>query len=154
MRRFLALALFAGAIGYSAPAANACHFDTPWIWYCWLHPFYGEAAIDCFGCGVSSGTAALWVAPAVPGLDAPNTFATYTVIEIPSQCPITGSATGSTTGAMNVTFSWTRVGATALITTTGDVNGGGAAGFVVTDPVGNPCGGPVRAQVVGAIAGV
>lgn len=137
--------------------------------------FIGEASIVCFGCNVSTGTADLcvngvFVAEDVPPTSVPpavtqveceydgdntvwNVEATYTVIEIPSQCPVTGSATGSTTGAVNVTFNWTRVGANAVITTTGDIDGGGTASFAVTDPVGNPCGGPVTAAVAGMIVG-
>lgn len=112
--------------------------------------FTGEAAINCFGCGVSTGTADLTVI-STGGMG--SAFATYTVFESPAQCPVTGSATGSTTGSVVVDFNWTRVGATAVITTTGDINGGGVAAFAVTNPLGNPCGGPVTAAVVGAIAG-
>ena len=148
--------------------------------------FVGEAHINCFGCGVSSGTAELcaigyvvpqgvvkcvdegplvdWAndaianLPAIPPVPplptvAPNVWATYTVFESPTTCPITGSANGATTGDVVVQFNWTRVGATAVITTTGDINGGGVAVFAVTDPIGNPCGGPVTAVVAGAIAG-
>lgn len=117
--------------------------------------FTGEASINCFGCGVSSGTATLSVTGEVNGVAqvGASASATYTVTEIPSQCPVTGSANGTVSGAVNVTFAWTRVGATALITTSGDINGGGTAVFAVTSPVGNPCGGPVTANFAGAVAG-
>ena len=123
--------------------------------------FTGTANINCFGCGVSSGTADLCVTGYVLGqpvvgvciTGGRNATATYTVTEIPSQCPVTGSATGVVTGAVNVSFSWTRIGETAVITTTGDIDGGGTAKFAVTSPVGNPCGGPVTASFAGAVAG-
>lgn len=146
--------------------------------------FVGEATIDCFGCGElgsGNGTAELCaegyvtndlaltpcVVPAqvlpwasrVIGTPHPlpingNVFATYSVGGPPIMCPIAGAATGSTTGAVEVVFTWTRIGATALITTQGDINGGGVAVFVVTDPaVGSPCGGPVRAVFAGVITG-
>lgn len=145
--------------------------------------FVGEASIVCFGCGVSSGTAELcaegyndpdvviapcadpgqveaWAAHAIANpVDVNplpingNVVATYQVVEIPSQCPVTGSATGSTAGAVEVDFTWTRVGTTAVITTQGDINGGGVAVFEVTDPIGGACGNPVTAVVAGAIAG-
>jgi len=119
--------------------------------------FTGTASIGCFGCpgprpgtAVLSGTGVTLEGNVISG----TANATYTVTD-PADvtCVITGSATGSVTGAINVGFTWLRVGATAVITTTGEVNGAGAAVFVVTSPVGNPCGGPVTATVVGAVAG-
>ena len=121
----------------------------------------GPIVNTCLDAGAATAWAADAIAnlPAVPDLPDPlpingNVFATYTLFDSPAQCPITGSATGTTTGAVAVAFNWTRVGATAVITTTGDINGGGVAAFAVIDPAGNPCGGPVRAAVIGAIAGV
>ena len=117
--------------------------------------FHGTAHINCFGCGSSSGTADLKVTGEVNGtakVEADVT-ATYTVTEASATCPAVGSATGSFSGAVNGTFKWTRVGATAVITTTGDIAGAGVAAFAVTSPVGLPCGGPVNATVVGGVAG-
>ena len=151
LRNVVLAAAVAGATAMTGTPANAAGAGV----------FTGVASINCFGCGVSNGSADLWVtgvvgttpAAAVQGVTPPNAKATFSVTEIPSQCPVTGSAVGVVTGAVNVGFSWTRVGATAVITTTGDINGGGAAAFAVTSPVGNPCGGAVTAQVVGAVAG-
>lgn len=109
--------------------------------------FTGSASINCFGCGSSNGTAELDIAA---GTLSGHVHASYTVNEPPATCPVQGSATGSTTGAVTVNFVWTRLGATAVITTTGSVNGAGVAAFVV---VGNPCGGPVTATVAGALVG-
>ena len=117
--------------------------------------FEGTAHINCFGCGSSSGTADLKVAGVV-GTSAKalaDVSASYTVSEAPGTCPAVGSAVGSFGGAINGTFTWTRVGATAVITTAGDINGAGVAAFAVTSPVGLPCGGSVNATVVGAVAG-
>jgi hypothetical protein len=109
--------------------------------------FTGSANINCFGCGTSNGKAHLDVTGTVSG----GVDATFTVNEPAATCPVQGSATGSTTGAVTVNFVWTRLGATAVITTTGQINGAGVAAFVV---VGLPCGGPVTATVAGALAGV
>lgn len=143
----------AGSLGLGTPPASAEDVVV----------FHGVARINCFGCGTSSGSAdlcAIVKAPPYPpyicvGIERSHwdTFATYTVFEAPGQCPVTGSATGATTGAVAVTFSWTRVGANAVITTAGDVNGGGVAAFKVTEPAGLPCGGPVVATVAGTVAG-
>ncbi len=112
--------------------------------------FTGTAHIDCFGCGSSTGTADLTGVGTHSGAATAN----FTVFEPEgATCVVTGSASGTVTGAVNVVFNWTRVGATAVITTSGDINGAGVAAFVVTSPVGNPCGGPVTASVVGAVAG-
>jgi hypothetical protein len=68
-------------------------------------------------------------------------------------CVVTGTASGKVLGVIDVDFNWTRVGATAVITTSGDISGAGAAVFIVTDPHGNPCGVEVTAEVVGVLAG-
>lgn len=142
--------------------------------------FVGEASINCFGCGSSTGTAELcaegYVHPTAvvtacvdPNKVAgwatsghvnplpinPNLFASYTVAEpAGATCVVTGTASGTTTGVVNVTFNWTRLGAVAVISTSGDVNGSGLGVFVVTEPQGIPCGGPVTAVVAGVLLGV
>jgi hypothetical protein len=131
--------------------------------------FTGTAHINCFGCGTSTGTATL--SGVDPGIGVPDgelddlavesATATYTVQEDPGvSCVITGSADGTTKGELTeVTFHWLRVGATAVITTTGEITGAGVAAFVVTDgpgglpKLGVPCGGPVDATVAGSVAG-
>lgn len=119
--------------------------------------FTGTANISCFGCpGTPSGTASLTGVGVTLDAQVVNGSATanYTVTEPTDEtCVVTGTANGSVTGAIDVSFNWIRVGATAVITTTGDVNGAGVAVFVVTSPVGNPCGGAVTATVAGAVAG-
>jgi hypothetical protein len=138
-----------GSMGLGASPASAQAFAV----------FEGTAHINCFGCGVSTGTARLCAIVKFPppyvcvGIE--DTFANYTVNEPAGiTCVVSGSASGTTTGAVNVSFNWTRVGAVAVITTTGDINGAGVAAFAVTSPVGVPCGGPVDAIVAGAVAGV
>jgi hypothetical protein len=102
--------------------------------------FAGTATIDCFGCGDSQGTAELTGAGSVAG-NVGSAHADYTVHEgTGTDCVISGTAEGGVTGALNVSFNWNRVGAVALINTTGDVNGSGTAAFVVTGPAGLPCG--------------
>ncbi|HWL35973.1 MAG TPA: hypothetical protein VNQ77_07245 [Frankiaceae bacterium] len=149
MKLFLLATLLTGSVAHAAPVASACRTQP-------LNPrcavgFTGVASIGCFGCpGPRPGTATLTVVGAAFG----SASASYTVVDpADATCVISGSATGSVTGAIDVNFTWLRVGATAVITTTGDIDGAGAAVFVVTSPVGNPCGGPVTAQVAGAIEG-
>ena len=121
--------------------------------------FSGTATIACFGCGDSTGTATLQGegATAGRGVVSGSASATFTVNEpaVGPACVVTGTATGSVTGAINVTFGWTRVGATAVITTNGEITGAGAAAFHVTSPSGIPCGASnVTADVAGAVAGI
>jgi hypothetical protein len=118
--------------------------------------FHGTAHINCFGCGGSSGTASLRASGEANGVakaEGPVT-ATFSLFEDPNTCPLTGSAIGSFSGAFNGTFTWSRVGATAVITTAGDINGTGIALFQTTT-VGLICGAfiPMNATVVGSIAG-
>jgi hypothetical protein len=156
-------AALTASVGLGTGAANAASAVA----------FVGTAHINCFGCGDSSGTASICVkgvtvtTPPIPpavtvhdpsvgicGLLGTNTTATYTVHEdTGAGCVVSGTASGTTSGELNVAFNWTRVGAIAVISTTGDVNGAGVAAFVVTSPLGNPCGGAVTAEVVGAVAG-
>jgi hypothetical protein len=127
--------------------------------------FYGTVHIDCFGCGDSDGYGdwCWWYIVLPDGriicLDdilPPwyNTHATFTVHESPgAECAVSGTADGVMTGAVNGGFTWARVGAFAVITTTGDVNGSGVMSFVVTSPAGLPCGSPVTANVAGEVHG-
>ena len=112
--------------------------------------FQGTASIDCFGCGVSQGTAELTLTSL--GFTG-SAHADYTVTEGTGvTCVVTGSASGTTTGDVNVSFNWLRVGATAVITTTGDIDGVGLAGFVA-HVSGLPCGAAITADVAGVVAG-
>ena len=118
--------------------------------------FTGTANINCFGCGASTSTATLKVSGTINGTTYVNATANaiYTVTEAPATCPATGSAEGDVTiGANSVHFTWTRVGANAVINTSGAINGFGTITFAVTSPVGPPCGGPLTATVAGWLAG-
>jgi hypothetical protein len=117
--------------------------------------FNGTASINCFGCGTSSGTAALKVSGVLQGKAGAQKAlsASYTVSEASATCPAVGTANGSFSGAVSGSFTWTRVGATAVITTSGGIKGAGIAAFAVKKPVGLPCGGPVTAVVAGSVAG-
>jgi hypothetical protein len=112
--------------------------------------FTGTAHITCFGCGVSSGVADLTV---TTPLGSGPVHATFTVVQSANTCPLNGTANGSFTGYLDGTFTWTRMGATAVITTSGDITGTGTAAFAPTD-LGNPCGNTwVGVTVAGAITG-
>ena len=130
--------------------------------------FVGDAEIGCFGCGVygpAGNVADFTVAGVVNDQVGTGTgYAEYTVTEgTDAACVISGTAEGkiyitatSVTGgteSYESEFSWARTGAVAVVTVSGEVNGTAAAVFVVTDPVGNPCGGPVTAKFAGAIVG-
>lgn len=147
--------------------------------------FTGTAHINCFGCGTSTGTASMGtvcVSGNANGDDVAacgytrlgsgrrilngSATAIYTVQEDPgASCVITGSADGTgdgtgtafgrMMGSLNAAFHWTRVGANAILTTTGDVTGAGTAEFAVTSPAlpSIPCGGSVDAEFVGSVAG-
>jgi hypothetical protein len=116
--------------------------------------FHGNAHINCFGCGPSNGTANLKVTGEVNGTAKAeaDVFVTYSLNEDPTTCPAQGTASGSYSGALNGTFNWTRVGASAVLTVSGDINGAGVAVFATTK-AGLPCGGPVDAVVAGSVAG-
>jgi hypothetical protein len=109
--------------------------------------FVGTASIACFGCGASTGTATLNLTGTLNG---PIT-ATYTVNEPQATCPAAGTAQGTYSGVANGTFTWTRIGGVALITTQGDLAGSGVAAFAVTNPSATPCGKPLTAMVTGAV---
>lgn len=119
--------------------------------------FHGSWHINCFGCGSTTGSATLAVTGVVNGVvlvAAPVTasFSSFNGTS-PFDCLISGAANGTTTGAVNVSFGWNRVGAFAVVGVTGDINGGGVAVFQPTDPIGLICGSPVNGVVAGAVAG-
>lgn len=123
--------------------------------------FTGTATIAKFGQGASTCKADLKVTGTVHGhtLTDVDAEVSCTLNEPPSTCPVTGTASGTVTAtaddgtALSIDFTWSRVGATASISTTGDLVGSGAAAFKVTSPVGNPCGANnVVAEVVGYVS--
>lgn len=116
--------------------------------------FTGTAHINCFGCGASTGTASLKAIGSINGATAVNVpiSASYSVVEASATCPATGSAAGSYSGKYSGNFTWTRVGAIAVISTTGAISGPGLAVFAVTSPLGLPCGKAVTATVAGVLA--
>jgi hypothetical protein len=135
--------------------------------------FTGDVSLNGFGVGSSTGEAWLCVVGAfappptvatavgpctsVTGHAASNVHATFDLNEPSASCPATGTAVGSVTGAVTGNFTWTRVGAVAVISTSGGSlgTGVGVAAFAVTSPVGNPCntaaGTTVKATVAGAL---
>jgi hypothetical protein len=118
--------------------------------------FAGTMSFRCFGCGTSYGTADLTLTGGygtVP-MVARTAHADFTDVESGGvDCVITSSAWGTITGAVNLSFYWTSVGAYAVMGTTGDIDGSGFTTFTITSPVGVPCGGPVTAQITGVLAG-
>jgi hypothetical protein len=151
----LAAMLASGTVlGGSAPASAAGGVG-----------FVGSAHVDCFGCGTSNCDASLTIhgvkakadtnPPEAEVIVGGGGSTTICVAAEPADvtCLITGSASGRVEGSVNVDFNWTRVGATALITTSGDINGAGTAAFHVSSPTGNPCGQEVFADIAGALAG-
>ena len=154
MRSRLRNAVVAGAAVATTLAGTAPAFATNGVL-----SFDGEVYIDCFGCDVTTGRADLRLTGligAVPLLRA--TAAAEFVADQPRgdlNCMHTGSATGSVNGPVDLEFNWTRIGMFAVISTTGDINGAGTAALTVVDPIGVvPCGGFVRAVVVGGVIGL
>lgn len=121
-----------------------------------LGEFHGDAILPCFGCGRrDDGTfhgTFTGVIGDEPVAGAPM-GASFSYEE--PVCPVLGNASGTAVvvDVAQVDFTWTRVGAHAVITFSGDVSGNGVATFVVTSPAGNPCGQPVTAIVAGTVVG-
>lgn len=104
--------------------------------------YVGTLHIGCFGCGTfgpggNSGAITTTVGPAT---------LTFTVNESPALCPLVGDGFGVVNGAINGTLTWVRVGA-VWHTTFNGLPGDGV--FLITSPVGNPCGVPVDVAVAG-----
>lgn len=156
MKSFLRNAVIAGSVVVATTAGASPASATPG-----LLQFHGTATIDCFGCASTTGTASLVVTGVLGGnalVGAPATArfnAMYPpVILRQIDCLVVGVAHGSVSGAVDVEFNWTRLGAVAVITTTGEVTGVGTATLFVTSPAGVPCGQRVTATFAGAIGGV
>ncbi len=160
LRHMVGLALAAAVLGSSMTTpANAAAAGA----------FSGEATVPKFGTlqatggtftGCANGVFNTVVADCDP--TDPSTFnmtASFGYDESSAACPAVGTANGSTTvtegaNSYSATFAWTRVGATAVVTTTGPGDTGVfvAAFETASPPV--PCdtvnGTSVTATVVGA----
>lgn len=117
--------------------------------------FTGTVHISCFGCGMTTGTAALAVTGAVGGafVSGPATAYFDAYQPVGASCVVSGTAAGVVTGAVEGWFAWSRVGPLAVFTVNGATTASGVATFWVTNPVGNPCGQAVTAQVTGVLVG-
>jgi hypothetical protein len=107
--------------------------------------FSGTVHVNCMGCGVSSGTGYFDLA------GGGQFTASFTVYEDPGfSCVITGDAVGWFSGAVNGSFTWTRV-FTHLDIRTNGLPGRGT--YVVTSPAAPsiPCGGPADVSVEGTL---
>lgn len=68
---------------------------------------------------------------------------TFAISAGPLPCPLSDTASGYYQGTYSGTFRWTRVGGVAAATFSGPLGGSSVAVFGLSQPVGNPCGGPV-----------
>jgi hypothetical protein len=152
LRRLGLVAALLACFGLGAPPAQA--IDAALV-------FTGTTHTNCEGCGSSSGTA--WICVTGPiGPDVRNLclYGTYTMQADPGlSCVVTDSADGiltETAIGLRVTFHWLRVGSLIVITTGGDITGAAVAAYAVTSPAlpSIPCGGPVDAEIAGALTGV
>ena len=143
LHRFGVIAAAAAAVGVTAAPASA---EGALV-------LTGSAEIACFGCGASQGSAQLTVAGVHDGtvIAGPIT-ARYVAQEGGgATCAVSGVAQGSYSGVLSGEFSWTRVGAVAVVSLTGEHNGAGVVGFLVTSPLGAPCGQPITATLAGVV---
>jgi hypothetical protein len=98
--------------------------------------FDGRATVACFGCDSSSGTATLCVTGVANGevlVPCAAVDVQFTAFEPAGgllDCWSVGTADGTFSGALNGRFIWTRLGAVAVLSFVGDVNGDGVAAFV------------------------
>ena len=117
--------------------------------------FEGAWHEDCFGCDMPApGNAALTVTSAGTTYVEVGSPATATFVAAESSgvlCLVTGSAYGTISGAIDLYFNWTRLGAFAVLTVGGDFVGTGTGTFFTTATV---CGGPIDAHVTAQLAGV
>lgn len=121
--------------------------------------FAGTVQFGCFGCG-TYGPAGNGLALSVSGVFAGQpvanaslsaTFTHISLVGVP-WCLVSDSAQGEMGPGQPAAFTWTRAGAVAVLSVPGV--GTGVMAFHFTSPVGNPCGGPVTAQVAGGLVGV
>jgi hypothetical protein len=115
---------------------------------------YGEAWLCLNGVAGNQVVLTAGICSSVTGHGSTNAHTYFSTGQ--TLCPAVSTATGTVTGAATTTFYWTRVGAVAVITTSGGSigSGQGLATFAVTDPLGYPCGvgGTVRATATGWIS--
>lgn len=118
--------------------------------------FSGAAHIDCHGCGYSGGDATMSVTGTSNGvtLMAAPANATFTAYApYTPACMLSETVNGSAAGALDASFTWSRLGNVAVITTYGDITGSGTAVVTATSPLGLWCGGPVTFYFEGALGG-
>ena len=148
MKAILRSSVFAAALASTVALSTGAQAATAAL------VFTGTASIDCFGCGTTHCEADL----TVTGLPASGGAHAECTANEPggSLCLLTGTASGHVDGSgglagFGIDFNWTRAGAVAVITVSGDTTGAGVAAFLTT---GVSCGAAVSATVAGSIAGV
>ena len=119
----------------------------------------GTMHINCFGCGQTSGSAALTFTGVARGqrfVTAPVNFV-FTFTNSASTACLAGGASGSYSGAIDGTFTMAFgpvPASQAVLTLQGDINGVGDMTTVVTTPKAVLCEGvPLNADVAIAVAG-
>jgi hypothetical protein len=88
--------------------------------------------------GSASGTGSFWAVGSATG----PVSATFTYSHPSATCPVTEQIDGEFRGAFNAHFYWTRMGALALVTVTGDITGTGFGEVVLPTPYWQMCPGP------------
>ena len=110
--------------------------------------FTGTVTIGCFGCG-TYGPSGNHGSFTLTGVTNGEFTAEFTITTPPgSGCVLTDSVAGDFSGAVTGSFTWTRYGQHLDIRTNG-LPGEGT--FVITEPIGNPCGMAVTAFVSGTL---
>jgi hypothetical protein len=131
---------------------------------CTAHlPHFGSGLVETDGtCGDANGGIRFHIGlrDGVPVATTSDFTAQFSYFDSPVVCPAIGSAYGMATfGPTSENFQATRLGAVLIVTLSDGTGGaadlGAAVGtFVVTSPLGNPCGSPVTAQIAGVALGV
>jgi hypothetical protein len=116
--------------------------------------FTGTVHLDCFGCGVSNGTASMTYVEAGTSVIALGSRNAAMNVRSPilGSCLVESTMNGDIAGVVNREFHWTVLGAVLVVTEwEADRAYWGAGTFVITSPVGIPCGSQVDAVVVAAL---
>jgi hypothetical protein len=149
------LAALATTAAVAAPAAPAQAAPAAFT-------FHGVAWEACYGCGATSGGFTGTFTGVADGhvfTDARMTMS-FTAETLPAPCFFGAVASGSltvsdATHTLRASINWYRsYYAAATVTLYGGINGAGTASYVVTQPVGVPCGGPVTVDMRATGVGV